>query len=83
MVLKLKHLNNEFVLYKPEVFPLCRFDVDCRDAFISCFDSHSDGTHLLQRIQSDVMISLKMSTFSANCKFLDKLFFKYELDMEI
>ncbi len=50
---------------------------------LSAVLTHSDGTHLLQRIQSDVMISLKMSTFSANCTFLDKLFFKYELDMEI
>ncbi len=28
----------------------CGLLVDCCDVFISCLDSHSDGTHSLQRI---------------------------------
>ncbi len=34
------------------------------DVFISCLDSHSDGTHLLQRIHwwaSDLMLNLSKS----------------------
>ncbi len=38
--------------------------VDYCDVFISCLDSHSDGTHSLQRIHcwaSDVMLNLSKS----------------------
>ncbi len=55
--LKLKRLNDEFVHYKRsfslhklliDVLTGCL--VDYCDVFISCLDSHSDGTHTLQRI---------------------------------
>ncbi len=37
--------------------------VDYRDVFMSCLDSHSDGTHSLQRIHwwSDVMLDFSKS----------------------
>ncbi len=42
--LKLKQINDRFVSYKDGLL------VDYCDVFISCLDSHSDGTHSLQRI---------------------------------
>ncbi len=58
--LKLKCLNDGFISYKPQLILLhkilidklewCRLLVDYCDVFISCLDSHSDGTHSLQRI---------------------------------
>ncbi len=57
--LKLKHLNDGFVSYKHSFCLLkmlidglesCGLLVDYCDVFISCLDSHSDGTHSLQRI---------------------------------
>ncbi len=46
---------------------VCGLLVDYCDVFISCLDSHSDGTHSLQRIHylaSDVMLHLSKSTSS-------------------
>ncbi len=53
--LKLKHLNDGFLSYKHAAFLLhkmlidglesCGLLVDYCDVFISCLDSHSDGTH--------------------------------------
>ncbi len=67
--LKLKCLNDGLVSYKLTSFSLhktlidglqwCGLLVDYCDVFIRCLDSHSDGTHLLQRIHcwaSDVMV---------------------------
>ncbi len=56
--LKLIRLNNGFVSYKQAAFhkmlidglEWCGLLVDFCDVFISCLDSHSDGTHSLQRI---------------------------------
>ncbi len=54
-VLKLKCLD-EFVSYKYTAFHIIKYQlinwsgVDYCDVFISCLDSHSDGTHSLQRI---------------------------------
>ncbi len=42
----------------------CELHVDYCDVFISCLDSHSDGTHSLQRIHwwaSDVMLNFSKS----------------------
>ncbi len=52
--------------------------MDYCDVFISCLDSHSDGTHSLQRIHKSVLMKkqthlLLMSLFSANCYFLGEL----------
>ncbi len=61
----------------------CELLVDCCDFLIICLDSHSDGTHSLQRIHwwaSDVMLNfsksvsdeetnLRVSTFSENFHF--------------
>ncbi len=48
--LKLKHLNDGFVSYKHASFHFCYavLLVNYCDVFISCLDSHSDGTHSLQ-----------------------------------
>ncbi len=72
--LKLKRLNDGFVSYKHAAFWLhkmlidglewCRLLVDYCDVFISCLDSHSDGTHSLQRIHwwaSDGMLHFSKS----------------------
>ncbi len=52
--------ETEFVSYKQAAFHLLDWSgVDYFDVFISCLDSHSDGTHSLQRIHlwaSDVML---------------------------
>ncbi len=54
--LKLKCHNDVFVSYKHAAFHFTInklmdwSGVDYCDVFISCFDSHSDGTHSLQRI---------------------------------
>ncbi len=57
--LKLKYLNDGFVSYTQSfsfhnilIGPLewCGLLVDYCDVFISCLDSHSDGTHSLQSI---------------------------------
>ncbi len=54
-----KHVNDGFVSYKHSICLLkmltdglewCGLFVDYCDVFISCLDSHSDGTHSLQRI---------------------------------
>ncbi len=54
-----KKLNDQFLSYK-HIFSLhkmlidglewCGLLVDYYDVFISCLDSHSDGTHSLQSI---------------------------------
>ncbi len=54
----IKHLNDGFVYHKHR-FSLCVADY-C-GVFMSCLDSHSDGTHSLQRMHwwgSDVMPNL-------------------------
>ncbi len=66
--LELKRLNDGFVSYKHAYVSLhkmlidgqewCGLLVDYCDVFIRCLDSHSDGTHSLQRIHwiaNDVM----------------------------
>jgi len=60
MDIKFKYLNGGFVYYKHATFYFtkilidalesCGLLVDKSDVFISCLDSHSDGTHSLQRI---------------------------------
>ncbi len=55
---RLKWLDDGFVSYKHfslhkmliDGLELCGLLVDYCDVFISCLDSHSDGTHSLQRI---------------------------------
>ncbi len=47
--LKLKRLNDQCVSYM-ETLEWCGLLVNYCDVFISCLDSHSDGTHSLQRI---------------------------------
>ncbi len=72
--LKLKCLNGGFANYKHTVFLLhkmlidglewCGLLVDYCDVFISCLDSHSDGTHSLQMIHwwaSDAMLDFSKS----------------------
>ncbi len=47
----------------------CQLLVDCSNVFISCLDSHSDGTHSLQRIHwwaSDAMIHFSKSVLIKN-----------------
>ncbi len=39
-----------FSLHKTFIYESCGLLVDDRDVFISCLDSHSDGTHSLQRM---------------------------------
>ncbi len=85
--MKLKHLNDGFVSYKHAAFGFsrcltdglewCGLLVDYCDVFISCLDSHSDGTHSLQRIHCYIspnlmknnliyiLDGLRVSTFSA------------------
>ncbi len=49
--------------------------VDC-DVFISCLDSHSDGTHSLQKIHwwaSDVMLHFSRSNEETNTYILNGL----------
>ncbi len=70
---KLKCLNDGFVSYKhcfllhkmlTDGLEWCGLLVDYCDVFISCLDSHSDGTHSLQRIHwwvSDVMLHFSKS----------------------
>ncbi len=51
-----KHAASQFT----RLCELCELLVDYCDVFISCLDSHSDGTHSLQRIHwctSDVMLN--------------------------
>ncbi len=56
--LRLKQMNDRFVTNKCAAFykmlidglEWCGLLVDYCDVFISCLDSHSDGTHSLQRI---------------------------------
>ncbi len=43
--------------------------VDYCDVFISCLDSHSDGTHSLQRIKSYRCVSTVVFIFQGNCYF--------------
>ncbi len=51
--LKFKRFNDGFVFYKHAAFHFTRNElmnwsrVDYCDVFISCLDSHSDGTHSL------------------------------------
>ncbi len=40
---------------------ICGLPVDYCDVFISCLNSHSDGTHSLQRWVSDVMLNSSKS----------------------
>ncbi len=53
---KVKRLKYWFISYKHAAFHFHLIDSPCRllvvycDVFISCLDSHSDGTHSLQRI---------------------------------
>ncbi len=58
--------SNIFYFYKTLTDGLesCGLLVDYYDVFISCLDSHSDGTHSLQRIywwSSDVMLHFSKS----------------------
>ncbi len=58
--------NNSFSLHKmlTDGHEFCGLFVDYCDVFISCLDSHSDGTHSLQRIcwwASDVMLNFSKS----------------------
>ncbi len=60
---KMCFLQTQFSLHKTLIDGLELFGllVDYCDVFISCLDSHSDGTHSLQRIHrwaSDVMLNL-------------------------
>ncbi len=56
--LRLKQMNDRFFTNKYAAFykmlidglEWCGLLVDYSDVFISCLDSHSDGTHSLQRI---------------------------------
>ncbi len=70
--LKLKCLYDGFVSYKHfslhkmlnDGLDLCELLEDYCDVFISCLDSHSDGTHSLQRIYwwaSDVKLNFSKS----------------------
>ncbi len=78
--LKLKHLNDGFVSYKRANFHLltdglewCELLVDYCDVFISCLDSHSDGTHSLQRIHwwaTDVMIHFSKSETNSSTSWM-------------
>ncbi len=67
-------LNDGFISYKHAAFSLHRMLIDALDScgllvdhcevFISCLDSHSDGTHSSQRIQwgvNDVMLNFSKS----------------------
>ncbi len=59
-------LINRFLLHKALIDgpKSCGLLVDYCDVFISCLDSHSDGTHSLQRIHwgaSDVMLHFSKS----------------------
>ncbi len=52
---------------------ICELLVDYCDVFISCLDSHSDGTHSLQMIHywaSDVMQHFPKSVQMKNQKYL-------------
>ncbi len=73
----LKHLNDGFVFYKHFWLPKMLIDgpewcgllVDYCDVFISCLDSHSGGTHSLQRIHwwaSDVTLHFSKSDEKTN-----------------
>ncbi len=68
--LKLKNSNDGLVSYKHAAFPLMDCSgVDYCDVFISCLDSHSDGTHSLQSIHwwaSDVMLHFSKSDEKTN-----------------
>ncbi len=68
--LKLKCLNEGFVSYKHSFFlhkmltdglDLCGLLVDYCDVFISCLDSHSDGTHSLQSIHCEQVMECYIS----------------------
>ncbi len=51
----------DFCFHKMLIDGSCEVLVDYCDVFISCLDSHSDGTHSLQRIHwcaSDVMLNI-------------------------
>ncbi len=64
--LKLQCLNNGFVSYK---LNSCGLLVNYCEVFISCLDSHSDGTHSLQRIHwwaSDIMQHFSKSDKETN-----------------
>ncbi len=72
---KLKCLNDVFVSYKHTAFSFTRLtdglECDCGLlwCFISCLDSHSDGTHSLQRIHwwsSDGMLNFSKSVSMKN-----------------
>ncbi len=70
--LRFQLLNYGFVSYKRTAFyfktlfdglELCGLLVDYCDVFLSCLDSHSDGTHSLQSIHwwaSDVMLNFSI-----------------------
>ncbi len=70
--LKLKHLNNRCVSYKHAAFSftiLLGLRVDYCDVFLSCFDSHFDGTHSPQRTHwwaSDAMLHFSKSNEETN-----------------
>ncbi len=62
--LKLKTINDEFITNTHLFTESCGLLVDYCNVFIICLDSHSDGTHSLQRIHcwaSDVMLHFTQS----------------------
>ncbi len=76
-------LNDGFVSYKQAAFHFslhkmlidglesCGLLVDYCDVFISCLDSHSDGTHSLQMIHWwAIMLHFSKSVHIENCKCL-------------
>ncbi len=81
-VLKIQCHNHGFISCKHTAFGFTRYyltnwsGVDYCDVFISCLNSHSDGTHSLQRIHrwaSDVMLHLSKPVAENSLKILLKI----------
>ncbi len=73
MRVQIELLNDGFVSYKHATFHFTKCldwsGLDFCDVFISCLDSHSDGTHSLQRIHwwaSDITLNFSKSVLINN-----------------